>query len=117
MPDNKRRKTGDDGKPQLPTVRKIPAANFMSVYANSAQVRMGIFDAQLSFGVHLESEDEDSSENTIEESVRVSMSPQHAKALIQLLATNLKGYEEEFGVINLRGKSQNKEEAAKREDT
>jgi len=116
MPDNKRPKTGDDGKPQPPSVRRVPAENFMAVYANTTQVRMGIFDVQFSFGVNVENEDKDSSETTMRESVQVSMSPQHAKAVLQLLAGNLKGYEEEFGVINLKGKSHSKEESTERKE-
>lgn len=117
MPDNRKPNTRDDSKPQAHSVRVVPAQNFMAVYANTTQVRVGVFDVQLRFGVNIENEDKDSDETTMEEIVRVSISPQHAKAVLQLLAANLKGYEEEFGVINLRGKSQSKEETTKREDT
>jgi Protein of unknown function (DUF3467) len=47
----------------------------------------------------------------MEEQVQLIMSPQHAKALLQILAKNVKKYEDEFGVIQLTAKSESQAKA------
>ncbi|NDK00574.1 DUF3467 domain-containing protein [Bacillus subtilis] len=61
------------------------------VYCNSANINMGIHDFVLSF-----------SQDTVDGAVKlgnVTMSPQHAKALSQVLSKYIDQYESVFGII------------------
>jgi Protein of unknown function (DUF3467) len=78
-------------------IRRRKAADFRSLYANSAQVRTSFYDVSLVFGEI--SPEGDSIE--CEEHVQIVMSPQHAKVMLQILDRNLRTYEERFGVIDL----------------
>ncbi len=63
------------------------------MYANSTGIRLGRFDITLALGHEID--------NHIHESIVVSMSPQHAKAMNELLSASLQEYEEVFGQINI----------------
>lgn len=64
------------------------------IYANSVNLTMSIYDVTLHFALANGPNPEDQ-----KELVRVIMSPQHAKVMIQMLQENLENYEEEIGVI------------------
>ena len=67
-------------------------------YANSVQVRMSVWDFMLVFGtMNQESPDE----LTIRNFQGVYLSPQQAKALLNVLSHNLSQYEQTFGTIAL----------------
>ena len=65
-------------------------------YANSVDILVSVYDFQLILGLI----EEASSERLVAKVVaRIMVSPQHAKALAGVLATNVKKYEEMFGQI------------------
>lgn len=90
MPDAK---APPEQKP-LPSFR---SDNFIKVYANSANIEVTPWDVKFVFG------ELNRIDNVvkIEESVAVTMSPQHAKALLGVLANNIRAYEEQVGEIKL----------------
>lgn len=62
-----------------------------NVYCNESSITMSYYDFRLNF-----------SENTADDANilgSIAMSPQHAKALLHILAENVKKYEEIFGEI------------------
>ena len=81
-----------------PTVITKRAEHYRDCYANSVQVRMSVWDFFLVFGaVH-----QDSAEDvTIDNFQGIYLSPQQAKALLNLLGHNLAQYEKAFGPIAL----------------
>lgn len=80
-----------------PEVEITKAASFVKIYANSAFIEVTPWDFKMIFGeiqkigikMH------------VEQSVAVVMSPQHAKALLNVLATNVQEYEKQVGEIRL----------------
>jgi len=72
------------------------APNFLSVYANSARLLVSPWDFRFIFG---EIEEATGECLDIREDVRVTMSPEHAKAVFQMLERNIRQYEEKFGEI------------------
>lgn len=81
-----------------PEIESVRSSAFFKVYSNSVQIETGPWDFRLIFG-----EVTKSGENkiTIEQSVGVVMSPQHAKALLGVLAHNIRAYEDRVGEIKL----------------
>lgn len=79
-------------------IERVRSESYLSVYASSAQLRVTLFDIQIAFGQIL-----DATERKIkfEDQVNVTMSPQHAKVLANLLVVNVANYEKQFGKINL----------------
>jgi hypothetical protein len=95
MPESEDARTAAEEKEQeLETVR---SPNFFKVYANSVQIEACVWDLRLIFGELTRP----GGKLLVEQSVAVTMSPQHAKALSTVLATNLQEYERKFGQINL----------------
>ncbi|HEX9201242.1 MAG TPA: DUF3467 domain-containing protein [Acidobacteriaceae bacterium] len=81
-----------------PTVKTRHAENYRDSYANSVQVRMSVWDFFLVFGtMHQESPDEVNVENF----QGIYLSPQQAKALMNVLGHNLAQYEQTFGALAL----------------
>jgi len=86
---------------------KQPAANSVAIsnapdyrnsYANSVQVRMSVWDFFLVFGtMHRDANEQVQIENF----QGLYLSPQQAKALLNLLGNNLAQYEQTFGEIAL----------------
>jgi len=68
------------------------------VYANHAAITAGVWDFRFEFGEILGKEGRTLE---IENHVRVTMSPQHAKAFLNVLAEYMAKYEEKFGPISL----------------
>lgn len=72
--------------------------DYRETYANSVQVRMSVWDFQLVFGtMHPKSADE----VTVKNFQGIYLSPQQAKALLNLLGHNIAQYEQAFGQIAL----------------
>ena len=83
-------------EPQSVTVTK--SESYRNNYANSVQVRMSVWDFFLVFGA---ARQESPSEVRIENFQGVYISPQQAKALLNLLSHNLAQYEQTFGELAL----------------
>jgi hypothetical protein len=75
----------------------VKSAQFFKVYANSAQIETGPWDFRITFGEATTSGDK----VIVEQSVAVAMSPQHAKAVSDLLAKNVRDYEKRIGEIKM----------------
>jgi hypothetical protein len=101
---NKEKKKAETPPPKR-TVEKTRHPEFIKIYINSSQVQIGTFDVRLSLGTVPDDENPEDDVIRLEERVQASMSPQHAKALAQLLVANVRRYEAEFGPINLKAKS------------
>ena len=84
--------------PDQPTVNLTTTAEYRDGYANSVQVRMSVWDFFLVFGtMH-----QDSADNVqIENFQGIYLSPQQAKALMNVLGHNLAQYEQTFGTLAL----------------
>jgi len=81
-----------------PTVTATHAEHYRNSYANSVQVRMSVWDFFLVFGTM----QQDSAQSVkVEQFQGIYMSPQQAKALLNLLGHNLAQYEQTFGPLAL----------------
>ena len=84
--------------PSQPNFTVVNTAEYRETYANSVQVRVNVWDFFLVFGTM-----QQQSENQVE--VRnfqgIYLSPQQAKALLQILEHNLAQYEKAFGDLAL----------------
>jgi hypothetical protein len=69
---------------------------FLSLYANSVQVRTTPWDIQLTFG---EISSIDQQKVIIENQLAVNLSPQQAKSLLDVLSGQVQEYERQFGEI------------------
>ena len=83
---------------EAPTVSMKQAEHYRDSYANSVQVRMSVWDFFLIFGT---ARQESPEEVRIENFQGIYLSPQQAKALLNLLGHNLAQYEQTFGHITL----------------
>jgi flagellar protein FlaG len=72
--------------------------DYRESYANSVQVRVSVWDFQLVFG--LASSDSPDQVN-IRNHQAIFLSPQQAKALMNVLGQNIAQYEQAFGTLNL----------------
>ena len=68
------------------------------IYTNSIGVSASVFDIKLLINYISDSTEKNEKENICE----VAMSPQHAKAFLNVLQKTMKTYEENFGEINLQ---------------
>ena len=85
-------------KPDAPNVIARRAEHYRDSYANSVQVRMSVWDFFLVFGtMHQDS----AQEVKIENFQGIYLSPQQAKALMNVLGHNLAQYEQTFGELAL----------------
>jgi len=81
-----------------PTVLTRNTENYRDSYANSVQVRMSVWDFYLIFGTMRQ----DSAEEVkVENFQGIYLSPQQAKALLNVLGHNLAQYEQTFGTLAL----------------
>lgn len=78
------------------TVKATGEGALRSVYVNSAQFQMTPWDITIRFGEVL---GRDGNELLVEEKACVVMSPQHAKAMLELLQENLADFERRAGEI------------------
>lgn len=90
-------------QPQQPEIRIAKTPDYRETYANSVQVRVSLWDFFLSFG---------RIDQTVPEQVAIEMfqgvflSPQQAKALLNVLQQNVQQYEAAFGEIRLEARPQ-----------
>ena len=81
-----------------PTVITTHTEQYRDNYANSVQVRMSVWDFFLVFGTMRQ----DSAEEVkVENFQGIYLSPQQAKALMNILGHNLAQYEQTFGTLAL----------------
>lgn len=69
-------------------LESVRSEGFLKVYPNSAQIETTVWDFKLIFGEMAKAGDK----MVIEQSVAIVMSPQHLKALVGVLAHNLREY-------------------------
>ena len=84
-----------------PALKLESAADYREGYANSVQLRASLWDFFLMFGTVRQQSPE---AVTIQNFQGVYLSPQQAKALLNVLATNVQQYESTFGEIRLEPK-------------
>lgn len=90
------------GTPQQPQIEIRNTADYRDNYANSVQIRVSVWDFMLMFGTMSQ---------TSPEAVQITnfqgvfLSPQQAKALLNILGQNVAQYESTFGEIKLDPKS------------
>jgi len=88
--------------PQAPKIQLTSAPDYREAYANSVQIRVNLWDFFLLFGtVNQTSPDQVSILNF----QGVYVSPQQAKALLNVLQQNVSQYENTFGEILLEPQS------------
>jgi hypothetical protein len=73
---------------------------YRSVYSNQTAFGSSAFDFSMTFGELVEV-DSEKKRVTVEQQVRVTMSPLHFKIFVATCYTQLKGYEESFGPIHV----------------
>jgi hypothetical protein len=81
-----------------PTITTTRSADYRDSYANNIQVRMSVWDFFLVFGA---ARQEAPDAVRIENFQGIYLSPQQAKALLNLLGHNLAQYEQTFGTLAL----------------
>ena len=84
--------------PQQPHIHLAKATDYRENYANSVQVRANLWDFFLSFGVINQSAPD---AVAIQNFQGIYLSPQQAKALLNVLQQNVSQYEAAFGEIRL----------------
>src|ERR1700684_2590536 len=84
--------------PQQPQVNLTQTADYRESYANSVQVRVSVWDFQLVFGL---ASSESPEQVNIRNHQAVFLSPQQAKALMNVLGQNISQYEQACGTLNL----------------
>jgi flagellar protein FlaG len=85
-------------QPDNTTITLNKTADYRDSYANSVHIRLSVWDFHLVFG-RLEQQSRDAV--SIENFQGVYVSPQQAKALLNLLTHNVAQYEQTFGPISL----------------
>jgi selenocysteine-specific translation elongation factor len=90
--------------PQQPQLNLAQTPDYRESYANSVQVRVSVWDFQLTFGL---ASSESPEQVTIRNHDAIFLSPQQAKALWNVLGQNLAQYEQAFGALNLEPQSHN----------
>ncbi len=81
-----------------PSLTLVKTEDYREGYANSVQVRMSVWDFQLVFGTMHQSSAE---QVQVENFQGIYLSPQQAKALLNVLGHNLQQYEQTFGPLAL----------------
>lgn len=87
-----------------PQLNVAQTSDYREIYANSVQVRVSVWDFQLVFGL---ASSESPEQVTIKNHAGVYLSPQQAKALLNVLGQNLAQYEQAFGTLNLEPQTLN----------
>jgi flagellar protein FlaG len=90
--------------PQQPQLNLAQTPDYRESYANSVQVRVSVWDFQLTFGL---ASSESPDQVTIRNHDAIFLSPQQAKALWNVLGQNLAQYEQAFGVLSLEPQNHN----------
>ena len=90
--------------PQQPQLNLTQASDYRESYANSVQVRVSVWDFQLVFGL---ASSESPDQVTIKNHQAIYLSPQQAKALLNVLGQNIAQYEQAFGTLSLEPQTHN----------
>jgi flagellar protein FlaG len=85
-------------QPAPPNIRLEKTAEYREGYANSVQIRVNLWDFFLLFGVVNQTASDSVS---IQNFQGIYVSPQQAKALLNVLQQNVNQYEAAFGEIKL----------------
>lgn len=88
---------------QPPHIQIVKTPEYRENYANSVQVRVNLWDFFLSFGIITQNAPD---AVAIQMFQGVYLSPQQAKALLNVLTQNVQQYESAFGEINLEPRGQ-----------
>jgi flagellar protein FlaG len=88
-------------QPMQPNFQLAQTQDYREHYANSVQVRVNLWDFFLMFGTIDQTRPD---QVTIRNFQGIYLSPQQAKALVNVLTTNLQQYESAFGEIRLEPK-------------
>lgn len=89
-------------QPQPVKVNLVRRADFRESYANSVQMRVNLWDFYLEFGTVNQTSPEAVNIETFQ---GIYVSPQQAKALLNVLQQNVSQYEGTFGEIKLDPKA------------
>ena len=84
--------------PQQPKIHLINAPEYREGYANSVQIRVNLWDFFLLFGLVNQTAPDNVNIHNFQ---GVYLSPQQAKALLNVLQQNVATYENTFGEIKL----------------
>ena len=84
--------------PQPPTIQLNYRPDYREGYANSVQIRVNLWDFFLLFGIVNQTGPENVA---IQNFQGIYLSPQQAKALLNVLQQNVNQYESAFGEITL----------------
>ena len=85
-------------QPQQPRIQLINSPEYRENYANSVQIRVNLWDFFLLFGIVNQTSPENVAIHNFQ---GVYLSPQQAKALLNVLQQNVTQYESAFGEIRL----------------
>ena len=85
-----------------PNIKFAQTADYREAYANSVQIRVNLWDFFLLFGVVNQTAPDQVS---IQNFQGIYVSPQQAKALLNVLQQNVSQYENTFGEIKLEPRS------------
>ncbi len=83
---------------QPPKIELAKRLDYREEYANSVQIRVNLWDFFLTFGLVQQSSQDSVTINNFQ---GIYVSPQQAKALLNVLQQNIKEYEGAFGEIRL----------------
>jgi len=81
-------------------VNNIRDKDFRSIYSNNAAFQVGIFDYSIFFG-EVVAVDQSGESMTVEQRVKVTMAPLHAKIFVYSAVQQLRAYEKQFGEIKV----------------
>jgi Protein of unknown function (DUF3467) len=84
--------------PQQPHIQLVKSPEYRESYANSVQVRVNLWDFFLAFGIINQTAPDAVAIHSFQ---GVYLSPQQAKALMNVLQQNVQQYEAAFGEIRL----------------
>jgi hypothetical protein len=84
--------------PNQPNIKLINAPEYREHYANSVQIRVNVWDFFLVFGTLQQPNER---EVEVRNFQGIYLSPQQAKALLNVLQQNVVSYENTFGEIKL----------------
>jgi hypothetical protein len=83
--------------------KNVKAPDFRTIYSNNVGFTAALFDFGMIFGevTDVEQTGADVGTITVEQKVRVVMTPLHAKVFLQVAANQLRAYEEKFGELKV----------------
>ena len=88
--------------PAQPNVKLVNTPTYRENYANSVQVRVNVWDFFLVFGTM---QQQSETQVEVQNFQGIYLSPQQAKALMNILQQNVANYESAFGEIKLDPRS------------